>query len=94
MRLPRFFAALCLGLPGWMAHACTVCDSRNGQQLRAGLFDGHFVHTALLVGAPAPALVLAVLWGQRVLLHWLLPGDPGEADVPCFADPLTVELPA
>ena len=94
MRLPRTIAALCLGLPAWAAHACTVCDSRNGQQLRAGLFDGHFLHTALLVGAPVPALVLAVLLGQRLLLRSMLPGAAAENNSAAFADSLATELPA
>src|SRR5438309_5550802 len=26
------------------AHACTVCDSAAGRNLRSGLFNGHFIH--------------------------------------------------
>ncbi len=38
-----------------------MCGSRNGQVLRAGLFNGHFLHTLLLVAAPVPVLVGALL---------------------------------
>ena len=50
------------------AHACTVCGSANGKALRAGLFDGHFLHTSMLVLAPVPALFAAV-----VALYFTLP---------------------
>ncbi len=94
MRLPHIVAALSVGLRTWTAHACTVCDSRNGQQLRAGLFDGHFVHTALLVGAPVPALLFAVLFSQSVLLRFTLPSVAGVDISAAFADSLAAELPA
>jgi hypothetical protein len=61
------------------AHACTVCDSQNGQALRAGLFDGHFAQTMLLVAAPIPVLVAAV-----ALLYLLMPDLP-EGDEACAA---------
>ncbi len=48
------------------AHACTVCNSRAGHQIRAGIFNGHFLQTCLLVVAPFPLFALAVL-----LLHWV-----------------------
>ncbi len=49
------------------AHACTVCNSHTGHQVRAGLFNGHFLQTCLLVLAPFPMLALAVS-----LLHWIM----------------------
>ncbi len=49
------------------AHACTVCNSRTGHQVRAGLFNGHFLQTCLLVLAPFPLLAASV-----GLLHWAL----------------------
>lgn len=42
------------------AQACTVCDSRIGHQVRAGLFNREFLHTFLLVGLPFPVLLLGV----------------------------------
>lgn len=71
MRLPRYLAAVTAAVPTTVAHACTVCDSANGHQLRAGLFNGHFLHTLGVVAAPVPVLLGAVL-----LLHRLLPGFP------------------
>lgn len=50
------------------AHACTVCDSQNGHALRAGLFNGHFLHTLLIVAAPVPILV-----GLVTVLHFGMP---------------------
>ncbi len=68
LRFTRVLTWLAMALPTAPALACTVCHSSAGQQLRAGLFDGHFGHTAALVAAPVPLLVLAV-----ALLHWLMP---------------------
>ena len=42
------------------AHACTVCQSATGHQVRAGLFNGHFLHTLLLVLAPFPVFAALV----------------------------------
>ena len=67
----RFVTALCAALPGLAAHACTVCDSRNGHQLRAGLFDGHLLHTGLLIAAPFPVFAALIL-----LLHLGMPDLP------------------
>ena len=61
------------------AEACTVCHSRAGSLLRAGLFAGHFFPTLGLVLLPCPVLVLAIL-----LIHFAVPlfpvasGDGGE----------------
>ncbi len=63
MPCTRFFAralALILTASDRAAGACTVCDSRAGHQLRAGLFNGHLLHTLLLVAAPVPVFVAAV----------------------------------
>ena len=49
------------------AHACPICDSPTGQQVRAGIFDGRFGLTWLEVVAPFPIL-LAIL----AALHWSL----------------------
>lgn len=62
------------------AHACTVCDSANGKALRAGLFNGHFLHTLLLVLAPAPVLALGAL-----LLHRLMPDLVVDDPATCIA---------
>ena len=59
------------------AHACTVCDSANGKALRAGLFNGHFLHTLLLVLAPAPVFALVA-----VLVHHAMPDIPLDSAAP------------
>lgn len=66
--LRRFVSACTLLFSASAAHACTVCDSQNGHALRAGLFNGHFLHTLLLVLAPAP-----VTAGIVALLHLAMP---------------------
>lgn len=83
MRLLRSTGVLLAAFASRAAHACTVCDSPNGHQLRATLFNGHFLHTLLLVAAPMPVLLGAVL-----LLHVLLPEflAPGAETSP--AEPL------
>jgi hypothetical protein len=43
------------------ARACTVCDSSTGQQVRAGIFDGHFLRTLGLVSLPFLAIPVAVV---------------------------------
>jgi hypothetical protein len=84
MRLHRF-AFLCVtAMASTAARACTVCNSANGHQLRASLFDGHFLHTMLLVAAPVPVLIIAVL-----LLRLALPGaSPSAALSDASSDPL------
>jgi hypothetical protein len=89
MRPTRFFFTIAAALCSWTAHACTVCDSRNGQQLRAGLFDGHFMHTLLLIAAPAPVLVATVL-----LLHLAMPDLPEDSGEPATKLASPHELPA
>ena len=49
-------------------HACTVCGSKGGRQLRAGLFDGHFLHHLGIVLLPFPVLAASV-----VVLHFSMP---------------------
>lgn len=53
-------AVLAAAVTSAPARACTVCDSPNGHALRAGLFNGHFLHTLLLVAAPVPVLIALV----------------------------------
>ena len=65
-RLPAVLAAVLVR--GTMAHACTVCGSGTGERVRAGLFDGHFGWTLLMVALPFP--VFAVVLG---LLPWVIP---------------------
>ena len=57
--------------PALRAGACTVCNSTAGHQVRAGIFDGHFLHTAAIVGAPIPVFAAALF-----LLHVLMPNLP------------------
>ncbi len=56
-RLPCLSSALST-LP---CHACTVCQSATGEQVRAGLFNGHFLHTLGVVIAPFPVFAVT-LW--------------------------------
>jgi hypothetical protein len=86
-RLPRIrtLAALASLLPHAAAHACTVCDSRNGQQLRAGLFNGDFLHTLLLVAAPVPVFAAVLL-----LVHFGMPDlslAESQADLELLSEP-------
>ena len=59
-----------VGAGSWpaVAHACTVCNSHAGMEVRAGIFDGHFVRTLVLVALPFPVLGLAV-----GMLHFGMP---------------------
>ncbi len=41
------------------AGACTVCDSAVGQQVRAGILDGRFMHMLMLTALPFPILAIA-----------------------------------
>lgn len=51
-----------------VAHACTVCGSETGRQVRAGIFDGHFLHHLWAVALPFPILAIAV-----ALIHFGMP---------------------
>ncbi len=62
------FVALAALVPTAAAHACTVCDSPTGRQVRAGLLNGHFLHTLAVVLAPVPVFAAAV-----GLLHFGMP---------------------
>ncbi len=76
MRSLRRAMSGCISLQAWAsAHACTVCDSPNGQALRAGLFNGHFLHTLLLVMAPVPILLAAAVVSSFFLPD-LQPAEP------------------
>lgn len=81
MRLLRTLSTLFVALAARAAHACTVCDSPNGQHLRAGLFDGHFLHTLSVVLAPVP-----VFLGLVLLLHFGMP-DLAEEHTPAQSIP-------
>ena len=50
------------------ACACTVCDSATGQQVRAGILDGRFMHTLMLTALPFPILAIAC-----VLIYLAMP---------------------
>ncbi len=56
----RRLSGFALAASALQAHACTVCDSPTGRGIRAGLRDGHFLHTSLLVVAPFPVFALVV----------------------------------
>ena len=65
-RLPAVFAAVFARAT--MAHACTVCGSGTGERVRAGLFDGHFGRTLMVVALPFPIFGVALR-----LLPWVIP---------------------
>ena len=67
IRFLRNLSTATLAFGAVTAHACTVCNSRTGHQVRAGLFNGHFLQTCLLVLAPFPLLAAVV-----GLLHWAM----------------------
>ena len=61
-------------IPG-LAHACTVCDSHTAHRVRAGIFNGHFLHTVWLIAIPFPVFAIAI-----GLLHFGMPDlDPETA---------------
>lgn len=68
IRLARIVFPIFTAVSIKSAHACTVCDSPTGHQLRAALFNGHFTHTLLLVLAPFPVFAALI-----VLLHLGMP---------------------
>ena len=41
-------------------HACPICDTGTGQQVRAGIFDENFWGTLIAVIAPFPVLILVI----------------------------------
>jgi len=61
MSLPSFSRALAplLLSASSTAHACTVCDSATAHSVRAGIFNGHFLSTLLLVMLPGIVLTAA-----------------------------------
>ena len=72
-RLSRSLFGLAFSLASTAAHACTVCNSRTAHQVRAGIFNGHFLHMLLLIAAPFPVFAAVIL-----LLHFGMP----DLDVP------------
>jgi hypothetical protein len=50
------------------AHACTVCDSQTGHQVRGGIFDGRFARTFGIVMLPGVLLTACM-----IALHAALP---------------------
>lgn len=60
MRFIRACTILLVGLASSVARACTVCGSNTGQQLRAGIFDGHFWRSLTLLSLPFPVFALVV----------------------------------
>lgn len=47
--------------------ACTVCDSSTAQQVRAGIFNGHFLSTLGMVMLPCVLLAAATPLASFVL---------------------------
>lgn len=56
------------------AFACPLCNTGTGQQVRAGLFDGHFGSNLLLVLLPFPIFI-----GIALLLYFGPPTRPSVA---------------
>jgi hypothetical protein len=50
-----------------MLRACTVCDSSTAQQVRAGIFNSHFLSTLGLVMLPGLLLAAAAPLASLVL---------------------------
>ena len=61
-----------VGLLGTLAsaelHACPVCHSDLGQQVRAAIFNGEFAWHLLVVALPFPLLALTAMG----LAHWVV----------------------
>jgi hypothetical protein len=69
MRHPgRIAAAVLILTPGVATNACPVCDSEQGRQVRAGVFDEGFAHNTLETIAAFPVVV-----GVIVALYAALP---------------------
>lgn len=68
--VPAGLAALVAAVHGTAAHACVVCASPTAEQVRAGLFDGHFLHTLVLTALPFPvfaAVIAGIHFGPPTL---------------------------
>lgn len=57
----RWFVVLTVLSTSSRLHACTVCDSPIGHQLRSHLFNGHFLPTFGCIGLPWGVLCLAAV---------------------------------
>lgn len=57
--MTRALVFICTSAPLVASHACTLCDSATGVQVREGIAGG-FGATLLAVLAPFPVLLLAV----------------------------------
>lgn len=79
-RLLRTLGSFALASSSVAARACTVCDSPTGHQVRAGLFNGHFLQTLLLVAAPFPVMAVAVWLLHMSLPDLALPTNAGRED--------------
>ena len=71
MAARALLVSLAVLLAAFPAHACTICDSSTGREVRAGLFDGHFFHQLVLVALPFPVFAALVLF-----VHFRLPLRP------------------
>ena len=69
-------------VPTAAAHACTVCNSPTGRQVRAGLFNGHFLHTLAVVLAPVPVFAATVGLLHLGMPDLALPSIPHEVKKP------------
>lgn len=68
----RCVAAMVVAACAVPALGCPVCDSDNGRQVRAGVFDEQFGWNLLKVTSPFP-----VLLGAVGLAYCLMPGRRG-----------------
>ena len=69
----------CAGFALWhgaaAAHACTVCDSSSGRQVRSAIFEEHFFSVGFAVVAPFAVLAVAVLGVRWAILDLLEGGS-------------------
>lgn len=50
-----------------------VCETETAQQIRAGVFDGHFVSTTIAVLLPFPIFLLAGFLVHLAAARWMAP---------------------
>lgn len=62
------------------AHACTVCDSAAGRNLRSGIFDGHFVRNLAVVLSPFPLFVIAAVAVPATVERFCTTGQPNRTE--------------
>ena len=67
-RLVRIFGGIVISMPGTLAKACLVCKTGTGEQVRAGLCNGHFGYNLFVTLLPFP-----VFTGIVALIYFGVP---------------------